>query len=61
MNNFILISVKNNIKRFFSKCNKYNIELYDIRYIDSLYNKTMKNLSAALQVFGSADTKNKQL
>ena len=34
MNNFILISVKNNIKRFISKCNKYNIELYDIRYID---------------------------
>ena len=39
MNNFILISVKNNIKRFISKCNKYNIELYNITNINKMQEK----------------------
>lgn len=34
MNKYIIINVKNNIKRFVNKCNKYNIELYNINYID---------------------------
>ena len=34
MNKYIIINVKNNIKRFINKCNKYNIELYNINYID---------------------------
>lgn len=34
MNKYIIIKVKNNIKRFINKCNKYNIELYNINYID---------------------------
>ena len=34
MNKFILIKVNNNIKRFLEKCNKYNIELFNINYID---------------------------
>ena len=34
MNNYILIKVNNNIKRFIDKCTKYNIELYDIKYVD---------------------------
>lgn len=34
MNKYIIINVKNNIKRFINKCNKYNIELYNITYID---------------------------
>ena len=34
MNKFIIIKVKNNIKRFLDKSNKYNIELHDINYID---------------------------
>ena len=33
MNKYIIINVKNNIKRFINKCNKYNIELYNINYI----------------------------
>ena len=34
MNKFILISVTNNITRFIEKCNKYNIELFNISYIE---------------------------
>ena len=34
MNKYIIINIKNNIKRFINKCNKYNIELYNINYID---------------------------
>lgn len=34
MNKYIIINVKNNIKRFINKCNKYNIELYNINYIN---------------------------
>ena len=34
MNKYIIINVKNNIKRFINKCNSYNIELYNINYID---------------------------
>ncbi len=34
MSNYIIISVKNNINRFINKCNKYNIDLYNINYID---------------------------
>ena len=34
MNNYILISVENNINRFINKCNKYNIELFNIKYIN---------------------------
>ena len=34
MNKYIIINVKNNIKRFINKCNKYNIGLYNINYID---------------------------
>ena len=34
MNKYIIIKVKNNIKRFINKCNKYNIELYNINYLD---------------------------
>ena len=34
MNKYIIINVKNNIKRFINKCNKYNIELYNINYVD---------------------------
>ena len=32
MNNYILIKVTNSINRFISKCNKYNISLFDIKY-----------------------------
>ena len=34
MNKYTIIKVKNNIKRFINKCKKYNIELYNINYID---------------------------
>ena len=34
MNRFILIVVKNNIKRFINKCNTYNINLYSVNYVD---------------------------
>ena len=34
MNKFIFIEVNNNIKRFINKCNNYNIELYEVNYID---------------------------
>jgi len=34
MNKFIIIRVKNNIKRFLDKSKKYNIELHDIVYIN---------------------------
>ena len=34
MNKYILIKVNNNINRFINKCNSYNIELFNIRYID---------------------------
>jgi len=34
MNKFIIIKVKDNIKRFLDKSNKYNIELHDIKYIN---------------------------
>ena len=34
MNKYILIVVDNNIKRFLEKCNKYNIELFNINYLD---------------------------
>ena len=35
MNKYIIIKVKNNIKRFIEKCSKYNISLYDINYINN--------------------------
>ena len=34
MNKYILIKVTNNIARFINKCNKYNIEIYDICYVN---------------------------
>jgi len=45
MNNFILIKVENNINRFINKCNKYNIELYNITYIskNEIIVKVLKN------------------
>jgi len=33
MSKYILIKVVNNINRFINKCNKYNIELYNIKYL----------------------------
>ena len=35
MNNYILIKVKNSINRFISKCDKYNISLFDIKYLSN--------------------------
>ncbi len=45
MNKFILIEVNNNIKKFLEKCNKYNIELFNINYInkDKIIVKINKN------------------
>lgn len=34
MNKYIIIKVTQDIKRFINKCNSYNIELYNIKYID---------------------------
>lgn len=34
MNKYIIIRVTHDIKRFINKCNSYNIELYNIKYID---------------------------
>ena len=34
MNKYIIIKVTHDIKRFINKCNSYNIELYNIKYID---------------------------
>lgn len=34
MNNYIYIKVINNIKRFINKCNKYNIELFNVNYVN---------------------------
>lgn len=34
MNKYIIIKVTQDIKRFINKCNNYNIELYNIKYID---------------------------
>ena len=34
MNKYIIIKVVGNINRFIGKCNKYNIELYNIDYVD---------------------------
>ncbi len=34
MNKFVLIKVKNNIKRFINKCNERKIELYYVNYIN---------------------------
>lgn len=34
MNKYIIIRVTQDIKRFINKCNSYNIELYNIKYID---------------------------
>lgn len=34
MNKYIIIKVTHDIKRFINKCNNYNIELYNIKYID---------------------------
>ncbi|MBQ3021030.1 MAG: sporulation protein YqfD [Bacilli bacterium] len=50
MNDYILINVKNNIKRFIDKCIKRNIELYDIKYINKkeiivkINKKDLKNI-----------------
>ena len=35
MNNFIIIKVVNNIKRFINKCSNYNLELHNITYLSS--------------------------
>jgi len=50
MNKFIIIKVKNNIKRFLDKSNKYNIELHNISYINDnevlvkIYEDDFKNI-----------------
>ena len=41
MNKYIIIKVTQDIKRFINKCNSYNIELYNIKYIDK-YNIIVK-------------------
>lgn len=50
MNKFIIIKVKNNIKKFLDKSKKYNIELHDINYINNneilvkIFKKDYKNI-----------------
>lgn len=35
MNDFIIIKVLNNISRFINKCSKYNLDLHNIKYLNS--------------------------